>query len=113
MTSRRTVARQSGQNQHLMLLLGIAIGVLVTVILANFVSSEKHLRHRIKPEYAVGDPQFVRTMNALLGAPLLGENRVTELINGDAIFPAMLEAIRGAKRSITFETFIYWKGEIG
>jgi cardiolipin synthase A/B len=96
-----------------MLLLGIAIGVLVTVILANFVSSEKHLRHRIKPEYAVGDPQFVRTMNALLGAPLLGENRVTELVNGDAIFPAMLEAIRGAKRSITFETFIYWKGKIG
>jgi cardiolipin synthase len=25
----------------------------------------------------------------------------------------MLEAIRGARRSITFETFIYWKGEIG
>ena len=52
---------------RLMLLLGIVIGILVAVILANFVSSEKHLRHRIKPEYAVGDPQFVRTMNALLG----------------------------------------------
>jgi cardiolipin synthase A/B len=96
-----------------MLILGIIIGIILAVILANFVSSEKHLGHRIKPEYAIEDPQFIRTMNALLGSPLLRGNRVTELVNGDAIFPAMLEAIRGARRSITFETFIYWKGEIG
>ena len=96
-----------------MLLLGIVIGVILAVILANFVSSEKHLRHKIKPEYAVDDPQFARTMNALLGSPLLGGNHVTELLNGDAIFPAMLEAIRSARKSITFETFIYWKGKIG
>jgi cardiolipin synthase len=96
-----------------MLWLGIAIGIVLTVILANFVSSEKHLRHRVKSEYAVGDPQFVRTMNVLLRSPLVGGNRITELVNGDAIFPAMLEAIRGARRSITFETFIYWRAEIG
>ena len=96
-----------------MLLLGIVIGIVLAVVLANFVSSEKHLRHRIKSVYATDDPQFVRTMNALLGSPLLGGNRVVELVNGDAIFPAMLEAIRGARRSITFETFIYWTGEIG
>lgn len=96
-----------------MLLLGLVLGILIAVILANFVSSEKHLRHRIKPEYTIGDPQFARTMNALLGSPLLGGNRVTELVNGDAIFPAMLAAIRSARRSITFETFIYWTGEIG
>ena len=34
-------------------------------------------------------------------------------VNGNRIFPAMLEAIRAAKRSITFETFIYWTGKIG
>jgi cardiolipin synthase len=96
-----------------MLLLGIVIGIILTVVLANFVSSEKHLRHRVKSDYAVNDPQFVRTMNALLGSPLLGGNRITELVNGDAIFPAMLSAIRGARRSITFETFIYWRAEIG
>ncbi|MDP1567652.1 MAG: phospholipase D-like domain-containing protein, partial [Polaromonas sp.] len=32
---------------------------------------------------------------------------------GDQIFPSMLEAIRGARRSITFETYIYWSGDIG
>ena len=38
---------------------------------------------------------------------------MSELLNGDEIFPAMLEAIRGRKRTITFETYIYWSGEIG
>ena len=34
-------------------------------------------------------------------------NRVTTLINGDRIFPPMLEAIRSAAVSITFETFVF------
>jgi cardiolipin synthase A/B len=38
---------------------------------------------------------------------------VATLLNGDQIFPAMLEAIESAQRSITFETYIYWAGEIG
>jgi cardiolipin synthase len=63
--------------------------------------------------YGVGDPQFARSMGSLLGPRLLPGNSVVELVNGDRIFPAMLEAIRGAKRSITFETYIYWSGKIG
>lgn len=92
---------------------GVIVGIVLAALLANFVSSEKHLRHRIKSAYAVDDPQFARSMNALLGPPLVGGNRVTALLNGDQIFPAMLEAIRGAQRTITFETFIYWRAEIG
>ena len=38
---------------------------------------------------------------------------MTALCNGDEIFPAMLEAIRGATKTICFETFIYWSGSIG
>jgi cardiolipin synthase len=36
-----------------------------------------------------------------------------DLENGDEIFPAMLDAIRGAQRTITFETYIYWSGDVG
>lgn len=97
----------------MMFLLGIAVGIVLAIILANFVSSEKHIAHRIKSAYAITDPQFVRSMSGLLGPPLVGGNRVTELLNGDQIFPAMLEAIRGAQKTITFETFIYWRAEIG
>jgi cardiolipin synthase len=52
-------------------------------------------------------------MGSLLGPPIAPGNRVTALCNGDEIFPAMLDAIRGATRTICFETFIYWSGEIG
>ena len=38
---------------------------------------------------------------------------MVNLENGDQIFPAMLAAIRSAQTSITFETYIYWSGDIG
>jgi cardiolipin synthase len=52
-------------------------------------------------------------MGVLLGPPLVGGNRIETLRNGDEIFPAMLEAIRGAKQTVTFETYIYWSGTVG
>jgi cardiolipin synthase len=97
----------------LLFFLGILAGILLAMILANFVSSEKHLRHRIRSDYALTDPQFVRSMSGLLGPPLVGGNRVEILMNGDEIFPAMLKAIREARHTITFETFIYWRATIG
>ena len=76
-------------------------------------SSPTRKPYRISSEYGVDDPQFARTMGSLLGPALVGGNRVTTLVNGREIFPAMLEAIRAARVSITFETFVYWQGEIG
>jgi cardiolipin synthase len=49
----------------------------------------------------------------LLGPPFLPGTRVRSLLNGDRIFPAMLAAIHGARTSITFETYIYWSGDVG
>jgi cardiolipin synthase len=74
---------------------------------------EKSVQHPIPRLYGAEDPQFARTMGALLGPGLLEGNLVDVLLNGDEIFPAMLQAIRGAKETITFETFIYWSGSIG
>lgn len=51
-------------------------------------------------------------MGAILGAPFIGGNRVVTLNNGDQIFPAMLKAIRAAKRTITFETYVFEEGEV-
>ena len=88
-------------------------GVLLTLVLMNFMTGEKKIKHKISPLYGIDDPQFLRSMGSLLGPALLGGNRVQELTNGDEIFPAMLGAIRGAKQSITFETYIYWSGTLG
>jgi cardiolipin synthase len=52
-------------------------------------------------------------MGSLLGPAIIEGNRVQALVNGNEIFPAMLKAIRGAQRTITFETYIYWSGVIG
>src|SRR5690606_1088195 len=40
-------------------------------------------------------------------------NSVLPLRNGDEIFPPMLEAIRNARHTINFETFVYWSGSVG
>jgi len=86
---------------------------LILVLLQNFKTPEKVLERKAEHRYAVSDPQFRREMSVLLGPAIVRGNRVTALQNGDEIFPAMLQAIRSAQTSITFETFIYWSGEIG
>ena len=51
-------------------------------------------------------------MTRLLGPPLLEGNTVRVLSNGDQIFPAMLEAIHGAERTITIEQYIWSPGKV-
>lgn len=75
--------------------------------------SDRGLTRRVRHRYAISDLQFRREMSVMLGPPILSGNRVTALHNGDEIFPAMLDAIRAASVSITFETYIYGSGEIG
>ena len=97
----------------LWMLLGIALTALVVLLGLNLASRQRSVDRRIGHRYRVEDPQFARAMGSVLGPALVGGNRVTVLRNGDRIFPAMLEAIRGARRTINFETFIYWSGGIG
>lgn len=91
----------------------VAGSILATVIALNFIPGEKKIDKRITELYGVNDPQFLRSMGNLLGPSITPGNHVTTLLNGDQIFPSMLEAIRGAKQTITFETYIYWSGKIG
>ena len=94
------------------ILVGLTM-IALTVWGVIFSRAPQNITQHIDHRYDVADPQFVRSMSVLLGPALEPGNRVDTLVNGRQIFPAMLEAIRGAKRSITFESYIYWKGEIG
>ncbi len=85
----------------------------VVLIAANFSTGEKNVKRELPRLYNTHHPQYLRAMGSLLGPALVGGNRAQELLNGDQIFPAMLAAIRGAQHSITFETYIYWSGDIG
>jgi cardiolipin synthase len=91
-----------------------AIVTLIAGLVAlNFAPKEKKIESEMVHQYTISDPQFRRSLGVLLGPPLTEDNKVDVLLNGDQIFPAMLEAIRGAKQSITFETYIYWSESIG
>ena len=52
-------------------------------------------------------------MTQVAQAPWVDRNHVTTLENGNGYFPPMLEAIARAKKTITFETFVYKQGRVG
>ena len=53
-----------------------------------------------------------RRLEVIIGTPFTEGNALTVLRNGDEIFPAMLEAIRGATSTVDLMTFVYWRGDI-
>jgi cardiolipin synthase len=94
----------------------VVFGVLLAAVLVSVWfagGSERQVEQRLERLYDTDDPQFRRSMGVLLGPPLLDGNQVQVLLNGDRIFPAMLDDIRRARRTITFETYIYWSDSIG
>ncbi len=73
----------------------------------------KQPRQEVASLYSAQSPEFRQSAGSLLGPNFVGGNSITTFVNGDQIFPAMLGGIRSAKRSIDFETYIFWDGEIG
>ncbi|HEY7945425.1 MAG TPA: phospholipase D-like domain-containing protein [Casimicrobiaceae bacterium] len=95
------------------ILLSVAATLLVVFFVLNLTTGEKRVKEQLEHRYGIHDPQFQRTMGVLLGPVIVQGNRFETLLNGDEIFPSMLRAIRSAKKSISFETYIYWSGDIG
>jgi cardiolipin synthase len=86
---------------------------LAVLLVANLSLGDKHIDTQVDTLYAAADAQFRRNVNVMFGPALLGGNRTQALVNGEVFFADMLETIRGARRSITFESYIWWSGEIG
>jgi cardiolipin synthase len=106
--------RRSGKRRPLLL---AALTFLVTVagvlLVMNFTGGEKKIERHLQRLYGLDDPLFAHELGVLLGPPFVDGNRQRALRNGEEIFPPMLAAIRGARQSINFETYIYWAGDIG
>ncbi|HSU21632.1 MAG TPA: phosphatidylserine/phosphatidylglycerophosphate/cardiolipin synthase family protein, partial [Variovorax sp.] len=101
------------KSRFLTILATFVLTVVATLAVINFAGGEKRIDEQVERAYALQDDQFQRALGVLLGPPITAGNRFEALHNGDEIFPPMLAAIRGARRSITFETYIYWSGDIG
>jgi cardiolipin synthase len=73
----------------------------------------KQPRQEITPLYSASSPEFRQSAGALLGSDFVAGNSLTTLVNGAQIFPAMLNAIRAARHSINFETYVFSDGQVG
>lgn len=61
----------------------------------------------------VEHPGLVRLLDAITARPLLTGNAVTPLVDGDEAYPAMLEAIERADKSVTLMTYIFDRDQSG
>lgn len=86
------------------LLAAIAFGILF--IRRDTV--EYYLDHKFRVE----DPEFFPSAHALTDPLPITGNKIELLHNGRMIFPAMLEAIRGATESVNFEAFLFHSGKV-
>jgi cardiolipin synthase len=92
----------------------VALGALIATVVAlsaiNLSPQQRQLSHDLHGVGAVTGTRFGHELAQVLGAPILSGNRIDDLENGGDIFPAMLDAIGNAKRSINFEDYIFLAG---
>jgi cardiolipin synthase len=78
----------------------------------GFVGCARVHPHIVLPNLQLGEPSFFPTLEAYTSAPILGRNAVDVLLNGEEIFPAMIEAIRGARKTITYAQYYFEDGPV-
>ena len=105
-------------NQYWRLAIGDWIGLtLVFLALVTlfciFILRRHTLDYHLEHTFAVSDPEFFGSALALADPVPIDGNAIELLQNGDEYFPAMLDAIRRAKKTINFETYILYSDEIG
>jgi hypothetical protein len=96
----RPMQKAAGRRRSTMLtvlLTALATGALVLLAL-NFTAGEKKVQQQLPRLYSTASPDFERALGSLLGPGIVGGNAVTELLNGNQIFPPMLAAIQGATK---------------
>jgi cardiolipin synthase len=59
-----------------------------------------------------GSADFLAASEALTSAAISYGDDIDLLVNGDQIFPAFLQTIEEAQRTINLLTYVYWRGDI-
>jgi cardiolipin synthase len=95
------------------LLLAIGVVSLVSVIGALFLPDWPEPDYQKGFGLDTGTDEFIQAAAGFLNLPVLRGGQPTLLENGDAFYPAMLEAIRGARESVNFEVYIFVPDEVG
>jgi cardiolipin synthase A/B len=73
-------------------------------------SAPTKTQYELPHDFRVTDATFLPS--ALPGPPMTAGNQIEILENGEGIFPEMLKAITSAKKTVNFEAYIFWSGEV-
>ena len=94
--------------------IALTLAFLAIVLLFCLFFIRRHtLEYKIEHTFAVRDPEFIGSALGLSDPVPVAGNKIELLQNGDEYFPAMLEAIRSARRTINFEAYIVYSDVIG
>ena len=95
--------------------LRVTLKVLVVaaiVIATGLAIAQDQETVELRSAISVDDPGAAEYLSALVAADLVTGNAYDVLDNGDQVFPAMLEAIDNARERVSFETYVYEKGQV-
>lgn len=92
--------------------LAVAGGVFLVWFVLVFLFTPG-INYHLSERTSVHHKDFLYTIQSTCQAALHHGNRVTVLTDGPVFYPAMLDAIRGARRSIEMECYIFEQGTIG
>ncbi|HVZ22126.1 MAG TPA: phospholipase D-like domain-containing protein [Vicinamibacterales bacterium] len=107
---RHRLERLSGLRYHHKLVISVLVVLGIVAGLLAIAQDQETLE--IRSHYAASDPSFPAYLTALLNVESIGGNHYQVLTNGEQFFPAMLQAIDGAQRRVSFETYIFEKGTV-
>jgi cardiolipin synthase A/B len=90
----------------------VATGILVLVGLVTTAACVRVHPHVALPPLMLGEASFFPTLEAYAGAPIVGGNAVQLLLNGEEIFPSLMEGIRSARQTITYAQYYFEEGPV-
>jgi cardiolipin synthase A/B len=93
------------QTARILFIIAVIVGLVVLV-------SQDPSTIRLDSVMPADDQKFADYVAALTASPITADDRYDVLVNGDRAFPAMLDAIRSAKRRVNLISYIYGDGDV-
>jgi cardiolipin synthase A/B len=85
------------------------LGVALLVVATGCARVNNHVS---LPALSLGEPSFFPTLEAYASSPIVAGNAVQLLLNGEEIFPALLDGIRSARQTISYAQYFYEDGPV-
>ena len=91
----------------------VLAGAFALSVAISLLNRPTQVSYVLPHSFGVRDPAFLPSTQAFDRPSWSHGNRVTLLRNGIEVFPAMLDAISSAQKSIHMEMYIFWSDRVG